>query len=98
LLTGDFNAYTGENDFAKLGKLNTWNFASRTDFFSDTCGNLQGSSAGELFPPHISDNNQVISIFSPEMCRNVLLDFETDTEVNGLTGKKYSGGERTVDK
>lgn len=86
------------DDIAKLGKLNTWNFASRTDFFGDACGSLEGASAGELFPPRVTNDNQVISIFSPEMCRNVLLDFEEEKEVRGLSGKKYSGGERTIDK
>jgi hypothetical protein len=59
---------------------------------------MEGSSAGELFPPQISEKQSTLSVFSPEMCRNVELDFEKNTEVNGIAAKRFIGGDRTVDK
>lgn len=97
-MTGDFNTNTGADDIRKLGQLRKWNFNSRTSFFEGTCGNLEGSSAGELFPPHVSDNRETISVFSPEMCRNVVMDYDQETDIEGIAGVKYVGGKRTVDK
>jgi hypothetical protein len=97
-LTGDFNTNTGVDDIKKLGQLRKWNFDSRTNFFEGACGNLEGASAGELFPPHVSNEKESISVFSPEMCRNVVMEYEQDIDIEGISGLKYSGGKRTVDK
>lgn len=97
-MTGDFNANTGVDDIEKLGQLRQWNFDSRTNFFEGSCGNLEGASAGELFPPHVSEEKKSISVFSSEMCRNVVMDYERKVDVKGITGIRYVGGERTVDK
>lgn len=98
LLTGSFNADTGSDDISKLGKLREWNYESQTKFFQGNCGNLAGASAGELFPPKISNQNQIISVFSPEMCRNVGMSYEKKVKVHGLAAMKFIGDERTMDK
>lgn len=98
LLTGDFNVDTGTDGEETLGQLRKWNFNSRTNFFEGECGNLEGASAGELFAPHLTDDRQPIAVFSPEMCRNVMMEFDQETEVQGISGIKYVSGERTVDK
>lgn len=71
---------------------------SKTQFFDGNCGNIEGASAGELFPPQISEKRQTLSVFSNEMCRNVDMDFDEEVDVNGITGRKFIGGDRTVDK
>lgn len=82
-----------------MGKLRTWNYESRTSFFSGACGNLEGASAGEFFPPQKANlHDQTIQVFSPEMCRNIEMDFDSAVIVKGLKANKYIGGERTVDK
>lgn len=98
LLTGSFNADTGTDDIAKLGKLRAWNYESQTKYFQGNCGHLEGASAGELFPPQITNQNQIISVFSPEMCRNIEMDFEKKVKIQGLAGMKFIGDERTIDK
>lgn len=95
LLTGDFNADTGIDDITKVDKLRKWNYKSNTSYFEGKCSNLQGS-AGEFFPPNMT-KNQTVSVFSSEMCRSVLMDFEQEQDIHGVKTFKYSGGDRTVD-
>jgi len=95
LLTGDFNANTGTDDISKLGQLRQWNHVSKTSFFEGHCAELSGS-AGEFFPPKVV-KDQIVSVFSPEMCRSVLLEFEDEVDIHGVKTFKFSGGDRTVD-
>lgn len=95
LLTGDFNADTGTDKISKVGQLRKWNYRSNTNFFNGKCSALSGS-AGEFVPPGVTKNDTV-AMFSPEMCRSVLLDFEEEKDVHGVKTLKFSGGDRTVD-
>lgn len=94
-LTGTFNAHTGENDITQLGRLLNWNYEPRTEFFKDHCGMVNGS-AGEMYPPKMSKDKPV-SIFTPDLCRSLPMDYEKEVVVHGITGYKFSGGERAVD-
>lgn len=94
-LTGWFNVETGENDIKNIGLLRNWNFAKNNPAFEGNCGNIKGS-AGDFFPPN-QERGGSISIFSPDMCRDLPLDFETDVEIHGIKGYKFSGGARSVD-
>lgn len=94
-LTGTFNAHTGESDITKLGQLMNWNHSPRTEFFPDHCGLVNGS-AGELYPPKVSKDKPV-SIFTPDLCRSLPMDFEREEMVQGLQVYKFSGGARAVD-
>lgn len=87
--------HTGENGMAQFGALKTWNYRETNGAFQGDCGLIHGS-AGEFFPPKQS-RFSTISFFSPDMCRSVPLDYEKDVEVHGVTGYKFSGGERSVD-
>uniref|UniRef100_A0A0A1WNN1 Protein croquemort n=1 Tax=Zeugodacus cucurbitae TaxID=28588 RepID=A0A0A1WNN1_ZEUCU len=94
-LTGVFNVYTGADDISKIGKMHTWNFKHHTGFFQSTCGLINGS-AGEFHPPYLKENGSV-SLFTPDMCRTVPLDYVETAEIEGLRGFKYSGGARSID-
>jgi scavenger receptor class B, member 1 len=94
-LTGDFNVNTGFDDTSKVGEIRKWNFVSETEFFKGKCARLFGS-AGDLFAPGMK-KEQFVSVFSPEMCRSVLMEFEAENKIHGINVFKYSGGDRTVD-
>ena len=94
-MLGDFNANTGVGDNSKVGQMRKWNHQANTNFFEGQCNALSGS-AGEFFPPGIT-KNQTLELFSPEMCRSVLLDFEEERDIYGVKTLKFSGGDRTVD-
>jgi scavenger receptor class B, member 1 len=95
MLTGEFNANTGADDISKVDKIRKWNYDSSTKFFEGECAELFGS-AGEFIPPGVT-KDQVVSVFSPEMCRSVLLEYEGERDIHGVKTFKFSGGDRTVD-
>lgn len=89
---GDFNMGTSYDNF---GVLESWNFANRTNHYQGSCGHVSGASAGELHRPY--PNKDTISIFVPDMCRNMPLDFEEEESVDGVIGRKYTAGKRFLD-
>ena len=94
-LLGDFNANTGVGDIANIGKLRKWNHQDKNEFFEGTCG-VFDSSAGDFFAPNMKKED-IVSLFSPEMCRSVEMDYEKEETIQGIKTYKYSGGDRTVD-
>lgn len=94
-LTGWYNAHTGVNDINQIGLLKNWNFKKTNGAFEGDCGLIHGS-AGEFFAPKQS-RYSTISVFSPDMCRSVPLDYESDVDVHGLVGYKFTGAERSID-
>lgn len=94
-MTGVFNVFTGANDWSELGQINTWNYQKHTGFFDSHCG-LANGSAGEFQPPNLTPQN-VVQLFTPDMCRTIPLDYTDTVEVEGIKGYKYAGGLRSVD-
>lgn len=94
-LLGHLNIKTGKDDISQKGELKYWNYKNQTSFFPGECGKVNGS-AGEMYPPKLT-NESVISLFTPDLCRSLLLDFEKEVEVNGLKGYKFVGGLRSID-
>lgn len=90
--------YTVDTSTSKLDQLKYWTGISKPKFLETNCSSYKGSSGGELFPPDLIKKNQKVSIYSEEMCRSLELDFEEDTTVNGIAGKKFISGDRTIDK
>jgi scavenger receptor class B, member 1 len=92
---GDFNANTGVDDIRGIGNIRRWKHMTKTSYYEGKCGELSGSS-GDFFAPFIT-KNQTMELFSPEMCRSVLMDFEEEQEILGVKTFKFSGGDRTID-
>jgi scavenger receptor class B protein 1 len=92
---GNFNIHTGVEDILKIGEVKNWNFYEQTPYYEGECGRIRGSG-GDFFPGSI-DKSQIVSLFSPEMCRVVDLDFEEELDINGVKAFKFAGGKRTVD-
>lgn len=82
---------TGE---VPLGRIDRWNYRQRTGFYEGECEKISGS-AGEFWPPNVSKED--ISLFSPDMCREVGFQFKEEVVIHGITGYKFVGGEKTMD-
>jgi hypothetical protein len=82
------------NDISKLGTIQNFNYVDHNARFSGECSKLRGS-AGEFFPPQKSRDS--IGLFTPDMCRTIPFDYEKDVTVHGVTGYRYTAGERAVD-
>ncbi|KAG5684261.1 hypothetical protein PVAND_013497 [Polypedilum vanderplanki] len=94
-MLGDFNVDTGIKNINEIGNIRLWNHESSTSFFNGKCAALSGSG-GDFFNPNISKDD-VLQLFSPEMCRSVPMDFEEEVEIHGIKTLKFSGGVRAVD-
>ncbi|XP_067623366.1 protein peste-like [Eurosta solidaginis] len=94
-LTGVFNVFTGADDISKIGQMHSWNYKQHTGFFESSCGLVNGS-AGEFHPPYLEVNGSV-SLYTPDLCRTIPLDYVGTEEIEGIRGYKFSGGQRSVD-
>ena len=70
---GEYNMFTGENDYKKTGKIHTWDNKTRTHY-QGHCGEIRGSANG-FFPPFLEQNN-TLELFSHEACRYEIIRFE----------------------
>ncbi|CAH1715010.1 unnamed protein product [Chironomus riparius] len=89
--------YTVDTTTSNLDQLRYWTGLFKPKFLETNCSSYIGASGGELFPPDLIKSNKKVSLYSEDMCRNLDLDFEQDTEVNGIAGKKFISGERMID-
>ena len=63
---GEYNMFTGDDDYKKIGKIHTWENKTRTHY-QGHCGEIRGSANG-FFPPFLEKNN-TLELFSHEACR-----------------------------
>lgn len=70
-----------------FGKLLEWNYSNRTEFYEGNCAKINGS-AGEFYP--INRGKDTISVYSAELCKNAVLEYEKEVEIKGVKGYKYS--------
>ncbi|XP_052122947.1 protein peste-like isoform X1 [Frankliniella occidentalis] len=92
---GLFNMDTGANDIAHLGELLRWNYNNFTPYYEGECGALRGS-AGELWPPGRGPRDRV-SLFAPDLCRSVSLDYAGAMREAGVDGLRFEGGPLMLD-
>lgn len=93
---GKFRMFTGVGDIFQLGDLQQWNGKEQTDMYGDKCGNVRGTT-GELWPP-IEDNEKPnLSLFIPDICRTIELNFTEKYSKLGIDGYKWSAGEYVFD-
>uniref|UniRef100_T1IFT1 Plasma membrane glycoprotein cd36 n=1 Tax=Rhodnius prolixus TaxID=13249 RepID=T1IFT1_RHOPR len=93
IVDGLFNMDTGTKDLNQVGKIRSWNYKNKTNYFRGQCGDVAGTS-GEVFPPWLTSKDR-IGLFSGDLTIN--LDYEEDRSVNGIHGLKFTGGTDLVD-
>lgn len=74
---GEFQIYTGEEHISHLGIIARWNKQNKLNLWkSDKCDTVFGSD-GHTFPPNIKPDVK-LSIFEPDLCRRLFLDYKED--------------------
>lgn len=86
---------TGADDLKHVGKVKSWNYDNKTGYFSDKCGEVDGTS-GEVFPPYLSKED-TIGLFSGDLCRTIHLRNGVDHSIKGIKGLRFVGGTDLVD-
>ena len=83
--------WTGVSDIKRLGKLAKWDYTNHTHYYESDCGRVNGS-AGELFPP--DQNKSSISLFSPDICRTLDLNYKEEVTVHNIRAYRYWGDDK----
>lgn len=91
---GVFNMATGGGK-EDMGQLLKWNHKSALNFRKGHCALVKGS-AGEFYPPSVQ-NSDSLSMFSPELCQTIKLDYDGDVERFGITGRKFIAADSFLD-
>lgn len=87
-ITNNFSVFTGEDDLIKLSKFTKWNGVSELSFWTTHECNMLNGTDGNLFHPHISEEEQLY-IFFPQVCRSFFLSFEERGEFKGVDYSRF---------
>lgn len=82
---GYYSMYYKNDD--QFGTITQWNYGTNSGYYSDHCSQIKGS-AGEFYP--INQNRTSIMLYSPELCRYAILEYEKDVVVKGIKGYKFT--------
>ncbi|KAK6635773.1 hypothetical protein RUM44_001027 [Polyplax serrata] len=85
---------TGENGLNEIGELKLWNYRKLSDMYPE-CSNTGGYS-GEFWPPK-RKKEDVLKMFTTELCREVLYYYEEESTYRGLKTYIYAGTNLTMD-
>ncbi|XP_011878460.1 PREDICTED: protein croquemort [Vollenhovia emeryi] len=92
-LDGYLNMETGEHDISQLGMMRKWNYRDTVKFFKSPCNVIEGS-AGEFWPPGRTKDE--ITLFSAELCRSLIYEYEGTVSHFGLEGYRYVLDRKTL--
>lgn len=81
--------FSGVEDSSKFGVIASWNNQTNLTFWNDDYCNMINGSDGALFPPFVT-RDRVLPIFSAELCRSLQLAYDSDTEIHGLQGYRFT--------
>jgi hypothetical protein len=82
---GVFNMYTGADDLSKLGQIVSWNYSGNV-MYPPPCGRVEG--AGDFFPPG-QVSTSPIKLYSNDLCRPLVFDYDSEASVHGVHGHRY---------
>lgn len=93
---GKFRMFTGVDEITKVGILEMWKGKKSTNLYRDNCSEIRGTS-GELWPPILRGEKPSISLFAPDICRNIDLKYESEVSKLGVNGYKWVADESVFD-
>jgi len=82
---GVFNMFTGAGDVARMGKVASWNYSTRS-VFPGPCGKIHGS-AGEFYTPDLKKD--FIDMFSNDLGRTVRFNYRRELKVQGIDSYEF---------
>ncbi|XP_057336645.1 protein croquemort-like [Microplitis mediator] len=87
---GHYNVATGQEDLSELGIVKYWNYKDTTKYYRSPCNVVEGS-AGEFWPPN-PPKDDVISIWTADLCRPLVYEYSEEVMHQGMKGYKYQLG------
>ncbi|NP_001164651.1 protein peste-like [Bombyx mandarina] len=77
------------------GQILRWNYQDHIPFYDGECSKLSGS-AGEYIPRNLTEDSK-LTMYVPDLCRTVNMEFVESGVQNGLKYNKYEVNERSFD-
>ncbi|XP_042084410.1 lysosome membrane protein 2c [Haplochromis burtoni] len=85
---GEYVFFTGQQNYRDFSRVDTWKGESSLNWWtSDECNMINGT-IGTGFHPVITKND-VLYIFSSDLCRSLYTVYEEDVTVKGITGYRF---------
>ncbi|XP_040013934.1 lysosome membrane protein 2c [Xiphias gladius] len=85
---GEYVFFTGQQNYEDFARVDTWNGESSLNWWtSDECNMINGTN-GASFHPIIS-KNEVLYMFSSDLCRSLYALYEEDVTVKGIPGYRF---------
>lgn len=85
---GQYMFFTGQQNYKDFARVDTWNGKSSLDWWSsDECNMINGTN-GASFHPIIS-KNEVLYMFSSDLCRSLYAVYTDDVTVKGIPGYRF---------
>ncbi|XP_038139578.1 lysosome membrane protein 2c [Cyprinodon tularosa] len=86
---GEYLFFTGQQNYKDFARVDTWNGKSSLDWWtSDECNMINGTN-GASFHPIIS-KNEVLYMFSSDLCRSLYAVYTDDMIVKGIPGYRFA--------
>lgn len=92
-IDGHINMETGEDDISQLGIVRKWNYRDTMKFYKGPCNVIEGG-AGEFWPPNRMQDD--ITLFSTELCRPLIYEYEKTVSHFGIEGYRYVLDKKTL--
>ncbi|XP_059055477.1 protein peste-like [Achroia grisella] len=92
---GYMEVTTGERGGTLPGQIVKWNHNYRLPYYSGSCAELSGT-AGEFMPRNLTEESEIL-LFSPDLCRTVVMDYMESSVYEGLQYHKYGISPRSFD-
>ncbi|CAH0406780.1 unnamed protein product [Chilo suppressalis] len=94
--TDGFMEVTIGNSYGSLpGQILRWNHEDSLPFYGGKCSRLEGS-VGEFLPRDLSEESR-LTMFLPDLCRTVNMDYRSSGQMLGLNYHKYELSEGSFD-
>ncbi|XP_076316219.1 LOW QUALITY PROTEIN: scavenger receptor class B member 1-like [Tachypleus tridentatus] len=85
---GVFTVFTGKDEISKFNLIENWNGLSSLNYWNGTCNKIEGTN-GELDPP-LKDNQGMVTIFQPDLCRSWKLEYKEEIKNFGMTSRRFT--------
>uniref|UniRef100_A0A3P9KWZ4 Scavenger receptor class B, member 2c n=1 Tax=Oryzias latipes TaxID=8090 RepID=A0A3P9KWZ4_ORYLA len=85
---GQYVFFTGQQSYEDFARVSTWNGESSLNWWTSKECNMINGTNGASFHPVIT-KNELLRIFSSELCRSLYAVYEDDVSVKGIPGYRF---------
>ncbi|OAF64426.1 hypothetical protein A3Q56_07862 [Intoshia linei] len=83
-----FEVWTGSDNVHPIGEFASWDYKNYLTYWNTKESNMINGTDGSSWSPGIK-RDDILQLFSPELCRSVSLAYENDSSVLGISTFKF---------